>query len=142
MNTEPATKIAEEYVRRLSANLEFEVILFGERTIEREFGWVFFYGPRDASIVVAGNAPVIIDRKDGSVHETGTAYPTGQYLESYARVGRPYPFAVPEHVATLTGWKAGVLKVSLTKLIRRATARTFKWGSRQPEDVVGDCALI
>jgi hypothetical protein len=136
MNTELAAKIAEEYVRRLSANLEFEVILFGKRTIEREFGWVFFYGPRDASIIVAGNAPVIIDRKDGSVHETGTAYPTGQYLESYARVGRPYPFAVPEHVSTLTGWKPGVLKVSLTKLIRRATARTLAEAHRCTDEVL------
>ena len=40
-----ATKIAEENIAKLS-NDELELRLFSEQTIEREFGWVFFYGPR------------------------------------------------------------------------------------------------
>jgi hypothetical protein len=35
--------------------------------MERDFGWVFFYAPEDESILVAGNAPFIVDRNDGSM---------------------------------------------------------------------------
>jgi hypothetical protein len=122
MNLELATGIAEEYLSQLKTHDGRRMTLFREQTIERDFGWTFFYGPSDPSIIVAGNAPLIVDRKDGSVHVTGTAYPTEQYLESYARVGRTYPFAVPEHVVILDGWKPGMLKISLTKLIRSVTA--------------------
>jgi hypothetical protein len=59
-----------------------------------------------------------VDRKDGSIHLTGTAFPVERYLESYGRVGRTYPFAAAEHLVILEGWKSGMLKVSLTKLIR------------------------
>jgi hypothetical protein len=37
-----ATKITEEHVARLSGG-EVELILFPEQTMERGFGWVFFY---------------------------------------------------------------------------------------------------
>ena len=54
------------------------------QTLERDFGWVFHYGPEYKSLTLAGNAPFIVDRKDGSIHVTGTAYPTDVYLENYA----------------------------------------------------------
>jgi hypothetical protein len=123
LDLERATRIAEEYLERLNANGEFEVILHRRLTMEREFGWVFFWGPSDPLILVAGNAPLIVDRKDGLIHVTGTAYPTEQYIESYARVGRTYPFAVPEHLVILAGWKPGMLKISLMKIIRSSTGR-------------------
>jgi hypothetical protein len=75
-------------------------------TIERDFGWVFFYGLSDSSIKVAGNSPFIVDRKEGAIHVTGTAFPLERYLESYDRVGWTYPFAVAEHLVILDGWKA------------------------------------
>src|SRR5438477_4178995 len=105
MNAATATRIAEEYVAQFNRECGPTMKLFGEDTVERAFGWVFFYGPADESIIVAGNAPFIVDRKDGSIHVTGTAYPTEAYLECYARTGRTYPFAVPEHVVILEGWK-------------------------------------
>ena len=105
----------------MNAEGTVEMSLFKDRTLERDFGWAFFYGPKDPSVLLAGNAPFIVDRKDGSIHVTGTAYPIENYLESYARVGRAYPFAVPEYAVILEGWKPGILKISLTKLIRSAT---------------------
>jgi hypothetical protein len=118
-----ATKIAEEYVGQLKTNGEFQLVLLSGATIEREFGWVFFWGPSDPSIMLAGNAPFIVDRRDGSIHVTGTAYPIEEYMESYSHVGRTYPFAIPEHRVLLTGWKPGILKISLTKAIRSATGK-------------------
>jgi hypothetical protein len=56
---------------------------------EYDVGWVFFYDSRrhqqtrafeDA---LAGNAPILVDRSDGSVHVTGTALPVDQYIERY-----------------------------------------------------------
>jgi hypothetical protein len=130
-----ATKIAEETIAKLS-NDKLELRLFSEQTIELEFGWVFFYGPRNPSVQIAGNAPFIVDRRGGSVHVTGTAYPTEDYLQSYARIGRTYPFAVPEYVVVLSGWKPGLLKISLTKAIRKATGMDLPNAKRCTDDVL------
>ena len=130
-----ATRIAEEHVARLLDG-DLELKLLPEQTIERDFGWVFFYGLRNPSVRLAGNAPFIVDRKDGSVHVTGTAYPIEEYLQSYARIGRTYPFAVPEHAVVLSGWKPGMLKVSLTKAIRRATGMDLPSAKRCTDDVL------
>src|SRR5262245_24620835 len=76
--------------------------------LEHDFGWVFFWGSNDPSVLLAGNAPFIVDRKDGSLHLTGTAFPVERYIESYARTGRTYPFAVQKHIVVLEGWKPGL----------------------------------
>ena len=121
MDLDAATRTAEQWVARCGADGRLKLTLHRDATVERDFGWVFFWGPEDESVPVAGNAPIIVDRKNDSVHVTGTAYPLGQYLESYARIGRTYPFAVPEHVVILEGWKPGMLKISLTKAIREVS---------------------
>jgi hypothetical protein len=65
-------------------------VIVDDRTIEREFGWVFFYDSKeylatgDISHAVLGNAPVIVDRR-GSVHHTGTAHPVEHYIRQYER---------------------------------------------------------
>jgi hypothetical protein len=121
MDFETATRAAERHIARCEAESGLKLKLFRAQTLERDFGWVFFYGPEDESILVAGNAPIIVDRNSGTIHVTGTAYPVEDYLESYARIGRTYPFAIPEHLVILEGWKPGMLKISLTKAIRAAT---------------------
>jgi hypothetical protein len=66
-------------------------VVMDDRTIEREFGWVFFYQSQehldtgDLGTVLAGNAPLIVDRRDGSIHPTGTAYPVDRYIAEYER---------------------------------------------------------
>ena len=69
-----ATKIAEGIIAQFS-NDELEHRLFSEQTIEREFGWVFFYGPRDPLVQLAGKAPFIVDSRDGSVHVIAATIP-------------------------------------------------------------------
>jgi hypothetical protein len=67
-----------------------ELQLLDAHTIERPFGWVFFYQSmrylasgevRDA---LAGNAPIVVTR-DGELHVTGTAYPLDHYLAAFER---------------------------------------------------------
>jgi hypothetical protein len=79
-----AVQIADRYLVRLSSDAGVRLILLKERTEERDFGWVFYYGPEDVALPVAGNAPFIVDRKEKSIYPTGTALPTEVYLENYA----------------------------------------------------------
>jgi len=82
MNEQEARRLAED-----ALDLDTWVITDVE---EHEPGWVFFYDSiqhhltgelRDA---VAGNAPLLVDRTDGSVHRTGTARPISEYMRRYA----------------------------------------------------------
>ncbi len=70
-----------------------DVEIQDERTIERDFGWVFFY---DSSEYLAtgesrwklfGNAPIIIDRDTGGATPTGTAFPVDAYVAAYETLG-------------------------------------------------------
>ena len=53
------------------------------RPQELDFGWVFFYDAGDE--VIAGNAPIIVDRDAGCIHITGTARPLAEYLEACSK---------------------------------------------------------
>jgi immunity protein 35 of polymorphic toxin system len=63
-------------------------------TIESDFGWVFFWQSQrfletgNFSEQLAGNAPLIVDRRDGALHGTGTAHPTEHYIRQYLRERR------------------------------------------------------
>lgn len=60
-----------------------------DQTVEFEYGWVFFYQTTDCieiagvKVGLGGNAPIIVDKRDGSVHVTGTAYPHEKYIRDY-----------------------------------------------------------
>lgn len=64
-------------------------------TIEEDFGWVFFYQSKkylesgDSSDALVGNAPLIVSRVDGSLHQTGTVEPVEFYIENFKRFGNP-----------------------------------------------------
>lgn len=63
--------------------------VYHQRTAERPFGWVFFYGSKmyaqtgEAKYAVAGNAPFIVNRHSGHVEPTGTAKPVEHYIAEY-----------------------------------------------------------
>ena len=60
-------------------------------TIERPFGWVFFYNSKgyletgDFFERLAGNGPVLVDKQNGSVHFCGTIKTPQEYIEEYER---------------------------------------------------------
>jgi hypothetical protein len=64
-------------------------VILDEHTIERPWGWVFFYDSRkhhetgDFQYAIAGNAPHVVNRFDGSMHVTGTAAPIEHYIAEY-----------------------------------------------------------
>lgn len=68
-----------------------ELIVVIEETIERPFGWVFFYTSKklletgDPRYFVAGNGPFIVNRHSGQIVETGTAFDIDHYIDEYEK---------------------------------------------------------
>lgn len=91
-----AIEIAKKYLLSIEKETRIELVILEDHTIERGFGWVFFYNSKgyvaegDEHQMLAGNAPFIVDRKDGTVHVTGTAKPTEFYIENYEQTGDPH----------------------------------------------------
>lgn len=89
INIDEAKKIACEYL--LSQDCEYELALLEDKTLAKEFGWVFFYNTKkyletkDFRDMLGGNAPIIIDKNTGKVTETGTANPIEDYIDEYEK---------------------------------------------------------
>ena len=66
-----------------------ELVLIEDDTIERDWGWVFFFTSRlwrdtgDPRYENHGEGPLIVNRYDGSVHTTGTSHPSEYYVTRY-----------------------------------------------------------
>jgi immunity protein 35 of polymorphic toxin system len=66
-----------------------DLVVMDESTLERDWGWVFFYTSerylrtRDVRWAVAGNAPLIVNRHTAEIRVTGTALPIEHYIEEY-----------------------------------------------------------
>jgi len=91
MTKREARQIAHDYVKAMEGCAGFELVLLDEHTMERDFGWVFFYDSKrhhetgDVSDAIAGNAPIVVTRVDGAVHVTGTAHPVEYYLKKFSK---------------------------------------------------------
>lgn len=81
--------IVSERLAELEASVGEPLGLMEEKTLEKGFGWVFFYNTKryletgEFTYMLAGNAPFIVDKRDGSLHETGTAEPIEIYISKY-----------------------------------------------------------
>lgn len=66
-----------------------ELAIMDSETIEKEYGWVFFYQAqeyiktRDIVDALVGNAPYIVNKYTGELIETGTANPVEDYIAEY-----------------------------------------------------------
>lgn len=66
-----------------------KLLVDDEQTIEKEWGWVFFYNTSeyikfgDIDEELVGNAPYIVNKNTGEIIETGTAYDIEHYIEEY-----------------------------------------------------------
>ncbi len=81
-----ALELAQTWVRVVTGD---GCVIVTEHTLKRPYGWVFFYDSRaylassKTSDMVAGNAPILVDRIDGEIRVTGTAEPSESYLTRY-----------------------------------------------------------
>jgi hypothetical protein len=70
-------------------NQVVELVIIDDETIEKEYGWVFFYQTKEylktGNIIdaLAGNAPYIVNKYNGELIETGTANPVEEYIAEY-----------------------------------------------------------
>ncbi|GAM96812.1 hypothetical protein U91I_00433 [alpha proteobacterium U9-1i] len=89
MNEAQARKVASEFVELKSQEAGIELVLLDDETMERGFGWVFFFDSKRHTETqnfedsVVGNAPFVVMRADGSVRVTGTAHPIEYYLTAF-----------------------------------------------------------
>jgi hypothetical protein len=71
------------------AEQALELVIIDDETIEKEYGWVFFYQTKEylktGNIVdsLVGNAPYIVNKYTGELIETGTANPIEEYIAEY-----------------------------------------------------------
>ncbi len=90
-NKQEARSLAEQYLSNLQVSPAVELAILDEHTIETDFGWVFFWNSKryletdEFQYAIAGNTPLIVDRRDGSIHETSTAEPIEEIIERYRR---------------------------------------------------------
>lgn len=97
LTKEQARDLVEKKVNTKSLNLldDDEIIILEQETIDKPWGWVFFYTSRkwletnDDEYAIAGNAPIIVEGSTGKLYETGTAYSIEQYIANYEQHGDP-----------------------------------------------------
>ena len=71
------------------ADQAVEFAIIDDETIEKEYGWVFFYQTKEylktGNMIdtLVGNAPYIVNKYTGELIETGTANPIEQYIAEY-----------------------------------------------------------
>ena len=84
-----AQKLVEQEVNRSYTIDGDELVVLEEDTIEKEYGWIFFYSSRrfietrDPNYLLAGNAPIVVNRQTGKLTWLGTAEPLENYVRKY-----------------------------------------------------------
>ncbi|WP_422376467.1 YrhB domain-containing protein [Roseibium sp.] len=108
ISTDEARSIAQRQIdrwnleHRLQAErLDFnwiEISLYQAPIAEGKYGWVFAYQSVDYlksghfSDMLAGNAPLLVERTSGKLIELGTAYSVETYVENLEKRGDPNSF--------------------------------------------------
>jgi len=96
MNKTEAQKEIENIIAEYEQPENDCYVLVENETIEKEWGWVFFYTSKkwletnELRYAVAGNAPFIVERNSGKIIVTGTAYDINHYIERFEATGDPY----------------------------------------------------
>ena len=86
-----ALKMVEDELDRMSKKMrpEDKPVIVHALTMERDFGWVFFYESERYFVTnetidrLAGNAPFLVDKQTGLLHSLGTGKPVEEYIQSY-----------------------------------------------------------
>jgi hypothetical protein len=84
-----AKEIALDFLKKHPAPADFSFVVLDEYTIERPSCFVFFYESSRFLETgrfedrLAGNAPLLVNRKTKEVHPLGTAHPVEHYISIY-----------------------------------------------------------
>jgi len=89
LTKDQASELVKKELLQKESNDSGVLVIVDDSTIEREWGWVFFYNNKkyletgDFSYALAGNAPMIVNKRTGELVTTGTARPIDKYIEDY-----------------------------------------------------------
>jgi len=82
MNHEEARAAVLERAQRRCAGIPEEIVINDAHTIEKPYGWIFYYNTRryyetgDIMYKILGRGPVIVIAATGEIIEKGSAYPS------------------------------------------------------------------
>ncbi len=82
---------ASKYIKDIENHSRISLTLLIDDTIEFHYGWVFFYQSTkfietgDIMNALGGNAPIIINKFNGSICVTGTGKPTEKHIDEYIK---------------------------------------------------------
>lgn len=89
ISKERALEIARAEIATLKPGTEF--VILSDKTLERTFGWVFFYTTQqyrqtgNPSFAVPGAGPLIVLRADGSTQFLSTSVPPAVAVEEFEK---------------------------------------------------------
>ncbi len=96
LSYEQALEKVINYIRNIKPVLGEgdELVLVEEETLDCEFGWVFFYDSKkhietlDFKYAIAGNAPLLVNKRTEQLLELGTVYSAEKYIQHYQKTGK------------------------------------------------------
>ncbi|OUC16483.1 MAG: hypothetical protein B0A82_01415 [Alkalinema sp. CACIAM 70d] len=89
MKYEAAKKLVSEFINLRLESDEDEFVIDDEEVIETDFGWVFPYNSKkflesgELIYALVGNAPIIFDNRDETIHITGTSHDVDYYIDQH-----------------------------------------------------------
>jgi len=90
---------AREMVKEHLAHASDDFEVYADPILQGEYGWVFGYQSKhyihteNVVDALAGNAPLLVDKNEGSLHVLGTGQWVEYYVENYIRFGDPHKTA-------------------------------------------------
>lgn len=96
LGVDEARDIAQRWLQEQEHAMGCPLALKHDSTRELDIGWVFFWNTRaylehgEWGTQLGGNAPLLVDRRNGSRHVLGTAEPTETYIDRYRATGDPH----------------------------------------------------
>lgn len=90
MNKLEAQSLVEAELERTKDIYDpIDCIILAEKTIEKSWGWIFFYQSKayvetgNFSEMLAGNAPIFVNRNTGQLTLSGTVHDINYYVKEY-----------------------------------------------------------
>jgi hypothetical protein len=89
VSKEKGVEIARQAIAELKPGTEF--VLQEDRTLEKDFGWVFFYSPKafletkDPRTLVPGAGPLVVMKADGSTQYLTTSVHPDRAVKEFDR---------------------------------------------------------
>lgn len=83
-------EIANNYLKKLANDIKIELAILHDLSIKKPYGIIFFYNTKkyfetkdDKDNTLVGNAPFLIEYKNGSIIDFGTNRSEEYYIKEY-----------------------------------------------------------